>query len=425
MNTPLVSICCITYNQEKFIEECLNSFIMQKVNFPIEIVISNDCSTDSTQNIIDEFKSKYHNLIRDVSPKNNIGVVNNFWNAFNSCKGKYIALCEGDDFWTDENKLQKQVDFLEANPDFTLCFHSVRVFYEDGSKPDYYYPRFDQIENRTEFDFNDLIKQNFIQTNSVVYRSLRDKVEEVYDISEQLLPLDWFMHLLHANHGKIKYFSDAMSCYRKNIQGIWSSDYEWKYAYERLNFFKTSKKIFDKKYHNLLDESILWIYRKLKIDSVTKKDFSKIAQIANRYPEDLTYFVEENTVDATRYIENFRLLDRLLKIKESGLSISSYLKKNGINSIGIYGLGIVAKHFLKEINQDFVKISYFLDKKNIEFQKDIVTITDYDKIPYADAIIITPTFDIESITHMLSEKTDIKLISLRFLLDSVLEEARL
>ena len=140
MNVPLVSIWCITYNQENFIEECLNSFIMQKVNFPIEIVISIDCSTDSTQNIIDEFKSKYPTIIKDVSPKTNIGVVNNFWNAFNSCKGKYIALCEGDDFWTDESKLQKQIDFLESNPDFTLCFHGVRVFYEDNSQAGYFYP---------------------------------------------------------------------------------------------------------------------------------------------------------------------------------------------------------------------------------------------------------------------------------------------
>lgn len=119
---PVLSICCITYNHEKYIGKCLESFISQKVSFPIEIVISNDCSTDNTQEIINDFKERYPALIRDISPSKNLGAINNFYYALSQCKGKYIAYCEGDDYWIDEYKLQSQIDFLEENSEYGMCY---------------------------------------------------------------------------------------------------------------------------------------------------------------------------------------------------------------------------------------------------------------------------------------------------------------
>ena len=127
---PVLSICCITYNHEKYIGKCLESFISQKVSFPIEIVISNDCSTDNTQEIINDFKERYPALIRDVSPSKNLGAINNFYYALSQCKGKYIAYCEGDDYWIDENKLQMQVDFLEKNPEYGMCYTNFNLVSE-------------------------------------------------------------------------------------------------------------------------------------------------------------------------------------------------------------------------------------------------------------------------------------------------------
>lgn len=125
---PLVSICCITYNQEKYIAQCLDGFLMQKTTFPFEIVISNDCSTDNTYEIINKYKEKYSYLFKDVSPSKNLGSINNFYYTLSECTGKYIAFCEGDDYWIDENKLQMQVDVLEANPEVTICYCRVQTF---------------------------------------------------------------------------------------------------------------------------------------------------------------------------------------------------------------------------------------------------------------------------------------------------------
>ena len=124
---PLVSICCISYNHEKFISQCLDGFIIQKVDFPFEIVISDDCSTDNTKKIIDTYVSKYPTMFKVVSPSKNLGSIKNFFHALSKCTGKYIALCEGDDYWIDENKIQKQVDFMEQNPDVGLTYLKVKM----------------------------------------------------------------------------------------------------------------------------------------------------------------------------------------------------------------------------------------------------------------------------------------------------------
>ena len=126
----MVSICCITYNHENFIRDAIEGFLMQQTNFDYEIIIANDCSPDNT----DSFVKKYINnhpkgkLIKYFRHDKNIGVMPNFIFALKQCTGKYIALCEGDDYWTDPYKLQKQVDFLEANLDYTICFHLVENF---------------------------------------------------------------------------------------------------------------------------------------------------------------------------------------------------------------------------------------------------------------------------------------------------------
>ena len=122
--TPLVSICCITYNHEKYIRECIEGFLMQKTSFPIEILIYDDASTDKTQEIIKYYANDNQNIISFLQTENQwqhkrYGLID--W-LFPAAKGKYIALCEGDDYWTDPLKLQRQVDFLEVNQSYNICF---------------------------------------------------------------------------------------------------------------------------------------------------------------------------------------------------------------------------------------------------------------------------------------------------------------
>ncbi|MDR0971223.1 MAG: glycosyltransferase [Bacteroidales bacterium] len=137
MEKPLVSIICITYNHEPFIRETLEGFIKQKVNFPIEVLINEDLSTDNTASIVKEFEEKYPNIIKPIYQKENQyskGINPWFDILFPLAQGKYIAICEGDDYWVDENKLQKQVDFLENNKEYGLVFTELNFKYEDEGR---------------------------------------------------------------------------------------------------------------------------------------------------------------------------------------------------------------------------------------------------------------------------------------------------
>ena len=132
MKTPVVSICCVTYNHAPFIRKCLDGFLMQETTFPIEILIHDDCSTDGTTEIIREYEAKYPDLIFPLYEEVNqyqqgkAGEIDLY--NYNRAHGKYIAYCEGDDYWTDPLKLQKQVDFMEANPEYSVCFHDYSIY---------------------------------------------------------------------------------------------------------------------------------------------------------------------------------------------------------------------------------------------------------------------------------------------------------
>ena len=137
---PLVSICCITYNHKEYIRDALDGFLSQRTDFPYEILINDDASTDGTADIIREYEQKYPEKIRALLQTENQyskGITNPS-GAFNfpRVRGSYVAMCEGDDYWTDPEKLQKQVDYMEAHPDCSLCFHSARIITVDGSLSD-------------------------------------------------------------------------------------------------------------------------------------------------------------------------------------------------------------------------------------------------------------------------------------------------
>lgn len=138
IKTPLVSISCITYNHAPYIRECLNGFIMQKTNFPFEVLIHDDCSTDGTTEIIKEYVEKYPEIIKPLYEEENQYQQGKpsgsaVWNLPRA-KGKYVALCEGDDYWTDPLKLQKQVDFLESHPAYGMCYTDFNIYYQSKNK---------------------------------------------------------------------------------------------------------------------------------------------------------------------------------------------------------------------------------------------------------------------------------------------------
>lgn len=284
---PKLSVLCITYNHEPFIRQCLDGFVMQKTNFPFQVLIHDDASTDGTADIIREYAKKYPDIIKPVLQKQNQfsrGI--NVDKAFNwpRINGEYVALCEGDDYWTDPNKLQKQVDFLDAHPDYSVCFHPVRVVWADKSHPDSIFPTPKYRFNKTTLELSDLLKHNFIQTNSVVYRWALAGRES--DYPDGILPGDWFMHLMHAATGKIGFLPDVMAVYRRHAGGIWwdygrTDNWFLKCATKNMKFYAEQERMFGvnrtPEMTNLMRRTIAVFLRNHKFD--------EIVQIANEYPD--------------------------------------------------------------------------------------------------------------------------------------------
>jgi glycosyltransferase involved in cell wall biosynthesis len=221
-NDIMVSVCCITYNHKQFISQAIEGFLMQKTNFPFEIVIGDDCSTDGASEIIKSYAEKYPDKINVVSGEQNVGAHENMRRVVKHCRGKYIALCEGDDYWTDPYKLQKQVDFLEQNTEYVTCCHYTRVI-----DTDYNTLHVDPSPVPLVYTYNDLLigKQAETKTATVVYHNIPE-VNHIFDEPWyfDIFAVDKFLKIYatYKTGRKIYVMPEVMSCYRNHVGGIWS-----------------------------------------------------------------------------------------------------------------------------------------------------------------------------------------------------------
>ncbi|MDY6986999.1 MAG: glycosyltransferase [Thermodesulfobacteriota bacterium] len=220
---PTVSICMVTFNHERFISQAIESVLMQETDFLLELVIGEDCSTDNTRNIVLRYKNEHPDRIPVFLSTENLGQYTgngrlNFVRNFKACRGKYIALLEGDDYWTDPHKLQKQVDFLDSHPECSVCYHNTLKFDDDGSR---IARKAVPPGKRKLHTIKDILVMNDIQTSSVMYRNgfVRTFPEWFYE----LYMGDWPLHILHAEHGSIGYLDEVMSAHRLHAGGVWST----------------------------------------------------------------------------------------------------------------------------------------------------------------------------------------------------------
>jgi glycosyltransferase involved in cell wall biosynthesis len=212
-----VSVLMITYNQEAFIAQAIRSALMQITNFDYEIVIGDDCSTDGTRDIVADLARRHPSKIRPLFQDIHLGVNRNLMATLKVCIGQYVAILEGDDYWTTRNKLQLQVDFLDSHPDYSVCFHNVQVVYQGECSPSHLYHVDAQPETRT---IEELLVGNFINTCSVMFR--RDPRKELPSRFCSLHMGDWPLHVLNAQCGKIGYLNAVMAAYRVHDKGVWS-----------------------------------------------------------------------------------------------------------------------------------------------------------------------------------------------------------
>ena len=226
MDKPLVSIVCTAYNHEPYIRDCLEGFVMQQTNFPFEVLINDDASTDHTADIIREYEAKYPDIIKPIYQTENQyskGVRINITYCYPRAQGKYIALCEGDDFWCDPHKLQIQFDFMESHPDYSMCGTGIYVLdHIDHTYRPIAFPKIDFDGKSTELSLKILSCEHPFRTPTIFFRKqvfieAREDIER--DTKDAPMgDLQIFFHM--SLRGKIKFITKRMAAYRKNTSSV-------------------------------------------------------------------------------------------------------------------------------------------------------------------------------------------------------------
>jgi glycosyltransferase involved in cell wall biosynthesis len=214
---PLVSISCLVYNHAAFLDDAFKGFLKQKTNFKFEVIIHDDASNDGSREIIDSYTKKYPDIFFPFIQRTNqysqgIRGISERYN-FPRCRGKYIAMCEGDDYWRDENKLQTQVDFLERHAEYSMSCHQALVIDNSNLRDSL----FNSIKKDTEITFDELLFKNTIPTASIVFRNTSIHLPTHIETG------DWILCLYLARQGKIHFSTSVMSVYRKHPNSVWSS----------------------------------------------------------------------------------------------------------------------------------------------------------------------------------------------------------
>jgi glycosyltransferase involved in cell wall biosynthesis len=271
---PTVSVRFMVYNNEPYIREAIEGILIQQTNFLVEIVVGDDFSTDNTLNIIKEYKDTsniYFNILqREVGGKywkdrKRLGRLYNFRNIVENCSGKYIALLEGDDYWTDPLKLQKQVDFLEKNPDYNICFHRASLLQQNIFS-------LHQIPSPFEsesFNYIQLLRHyNFITTASVVIRKhVNLKLPRWFTN----IPFgDLALYQIVSKNKKIKCIADTMSVYRIHNEGIYSKLNSYQKMVQYLHFYSNILSFLDKE-----EKIIVKLKGKIILNDICKSKFPK------------------------------------------------------------------------------------------------------------------------------------------------------
>jgi len=281
---PLVSISCTTYNHITFIRECLDGFLMQKTTFPFEIVIHDDASVDGTKEIVEEYSKKYPDIIFPMYQKENQysngirGMMVRY--NFPRCRGKYIALCEGDDYWSDPFKLQKQVDLLEGNANLSGAFHETKQIFNDGKETGLIYG----VNTSNIIQPEDTMSNwSIFHTSSFIFRS--NFTKNIPDWYFTVVSADMALFSIISKYGNIGKIDDVMSVYRKHEGGITNSTLVMSdFHKERIKLMNLLNEFHQFKYTKKVDEVIQFHRNKIMLsDGLGKTGNNLLGRIKNKF----------------------------------------------------------------------------------------------------------------------------------------------
>jgi glycosyltransferase involved in cell wall biosynthesis len=275
-STMKISVLVITYNHEDFIAQSIGSALAQNVDFDYEIVIGEDFSTDRTREIVKDLQRRHAHKIRLLLRDRNLGDRENFLQTLKACKGRYIALLEGDDFWTSPDKLQKQADYLDAHSECVMCFHNTEVVYHPSDRPSHLRnPR----NQKRYADLEDVIRSNFISTCSAVIR--RDCLSNLPRWYSEMKFGDWALFLACAQQGKIGYLNEVMAAYRIHGGGKWSGRSLDDQVEDATVHFEKVNCIFNSKFEKLIQKALSRVYYSfaLRFEAANETEKAKVCAL--------------------------------------------------------------------------------------------------------------------------------------------------
>lgn len=288
-----VSVVCMAFNHEKYIRKTLEGFVSQKTDFPFEVIVHDDASTDHTADIIREYEQQYPHIIKPIYQKQNQHTLHTDVRAeflLPKIQGKYVALCEGDDFWCDPNKLQRQAEALDANPTCHMCVHAVAETYEDGTPNGNRYPVNQMPESvLSSRTFLEMGKSYSFHTSSYFFRKEQyaafvlnpPEFARICDVGDETYML-YFGQL-----GDVYYIPGIMSCYRRGVSGSWSVRQREKRTVQQMSkhpqimidTLVSYDRYTDGKYHDLCVKRIA---RHMAILCILNKDCGSLLRKENR-----------------------------------------------------------------------------------------------------------------------------------------------
>lgn len=308
-NKPTVSVFMITYNHEKYIAEALDSILMQEVDFHYEIVVGEDCSTDNTRNILLKYRDRFPNKFKLLLHDKNIGMMSNVIATMEACKGKYIAMIEGDDYWVDSLKLHKQVNFLENNSDYTMCFSS--SFNYDQTKK-MVISEFPNLSHDKDYELSDMLKGNIANTCTVVYRNINIVLPSVF---KTFSLADWPISLLYAEKGKVRYIGENMATYRVHSDGVWTQSQHVIKIKHSVNMLLRMNIYFKRKHEKEIYESIARLLLTQSFKHLQLKEFQRFLYIYQKSKNFASISIKETIII---FINSFfnNLLKTIVSIKK-------------------------------------------------------------------------------------------------------------
>jgi len=259
-----LSVAMITYNHERFISQAIESVLTQKADFDFEIVIGEDCSTDTTREVVADFQRRYPQRIVALLRPHNVGAMRNLQATLAACKGEYIAFLEGDDYWTREDKLQRQVEFLDRHPECAISCHRARYLYEVGVGSTVVAPTLPA----GTYNLDDLLAGNFMMMCSAVCRwGLLGRLPDWFHGLELA---DWPMFALLARKGTIELMDDVMAVYRVHPGGVWSGRSETRRLQEAIQMLKILERELPQTHAQAIRKTVAQLY--LRMAEIAQSD---------------------------------------------------------------------------------------------------------------------------------------------------------